>query len=88
MANLLTEPEALEAWKSHPLTQAFLQYLGDRRQAMMDQWGRGQGLPSILPDLQVEAVTLGTLLHLSSDDLRTFYNIEESEDGHDTQAQQ
>lgn len=84
MANLLTEPETLEAWRSHPLTKEFLRYLEDRRMAAMDQWGRGQFLPMTLPNLQVEAVTLGTLLHLSSDDVRTFYGVD---DGHDENIQ-
>ena len=68
--NQLTNPEVLEAWKNHSLTREFLQYLRDRQGVLMEAWSRG-----VAAD-QSEAVFLGEVLHLSSDTVAQFYDVE------------
>jgi len=70
MVNRLVNPETLGAWKSHPETQEFLRFLRDRRMVLMEQWSRG------LAADRSEAVFLGKILNLSSEDVADFYNIE------------
>ena len=74
--NQLADKEAMAAWKSHPLTQEYHQYLKDRRSALMELWGRGQQMG---PEWQREASLMGALVNLSSDDVAQFY--EEEDDG-------
>jgi len=73
MVNQLMDPEALGAWKAHPLTAEFLKYLKDRQQALMELWGRGQPMG---PEWQREASLLGSILHLQSDEIAAFYEVE------------
>ena len=73
MGNQLTDPEAMAAWKAHPLTQEFLKNLQHRREALMEHWGRGQTMG---PEWQREAALLGSLVHLSSDEITKFYKEE------------
>lgn len=77
MSNLLTDPENLEAWRQNRMTQAFLQFLGDRLSDLTQQWAQGMALG---PEEQAQAVTLNKLIRLSSDDLRQYYGVED-EDG-------
>lgn len=70
MVNRLVNPETLGAWKSHPETQEFLRFLKDRQMVLMGAWGRGVAAS------QSEAVFLGEILNLSSEDVANFYNIE------------
>lgn len=70
MVNRLINPETLGAWKSHPETQEFLRFLKDRQMVLMGAWGRGVAVS------QSEAVFLGEILNLSSEDVADFYNIE------------
>lgn len=74
--NQLTDPEALGAWKAHPLTQEFLKYLKDRQQALMELWARGQPMGL---EWQREASLLGSILHLQSDEIAQFYEVERDE---------
>lgn len=71
--NPLMEPEKLADWKSSPMTVAFLQYLADRRQRLMEAWGEGRNLS---PEEQAASVLMGRLINLSSDDLKDFYDPE------------
>lgn len=74
MDNPLTEPEQFQAWKEHRLTVAFLQYLRDFRTQLAEDWS--QGHPLTAKD-QRQARTLGELEHLSVDDVRGFYGLDE-----------
>ena len=80
MVNQLIDPEALGAWKAHPLTVEFLTYLRDRQQALMELWGRGQPMG---PEWQREASLLGSILHLQSEEIATFYEVERDEQQRD-----
>lgn len=71
--NPLTDPEKLADWKGNPLTAAFLNYLRDRRQRLMEAWAEGRNLS---PEEQAASVLMGRLLNLSSDDVREFYDTE------------
>ena len=70
MVNRLVNPETLGAWKSRPETQEFLRFLKDRQMVLMEAWSRGVSAS------QSEAVFLGEILNLSSEDVANFYNIE------------
>ena len=75
--NQLTKPEAWEAWKSHPLTKEFFQFLAERRESLMQAWG--SGAPSG-EDERVQAFTLHQIGQLRARDIRTFYGIEDDGD--------
>ena len=75
--NRLIEPDAMQEWKGHPLTVEFFRFLGDRREALMQLWGRGQPLG---PEWQREAALLGSLMHLKSDEIAEFYKEAEGEE--------
>jgi len=70
LANPLMDPETLRAWKDQPLTRAFLRYLSDRRQDLMQAWARGACLT---PEEQAQAVCLTALVGLSADDISRQY---------------
>lgn len=71
--NPLTDPEKLADWKGNPLTAAFLNYLADRRQRLMEAWGEGK---SLSVEEQAASVLMLRILNLSSDDVREFYDTE------------
>ena len=71
--NQLIDPEAMAAWKANPLTVEFLAYLKDRHEALKELWGRGQPLG---PEWQREASLLGSILHLKSEEVAEFYDVE------------
>lgn len=70
--NPLTDPEEFQKWKSHKMTKPFLQYLKDRRSALMEAWGRGKLLD---PEFQPMAKLLGELADLRCNNIRDFYDI-------------
>ena len=77
--NRLTDPEAWEAWKSHPLTQEWFKFLKDRRTDLMEAWGSGNLMQE---QDQAQAFTLKHLTDLSAGDVRRFYGInDEANDG-------
>lgn len=76
MANPLTDPDILAEWKGNPLTQAFLGYLRDRQMALMEAWALGS---MEAPEQQAQAVILGQLHRISSDDIADHYAAQKSE---------
>lgn len=75
MKHLINQEELAE-WKRHPVTAEFLAYLSDRQQALMELWGRGNPMS---PANQAEAVTLGTMIHINSDEVRAFYDLDDKQ---------
>lgn len=76
MPNLLESKEAFQGWMDQPQTKDFLAALRQRRQALMEQWGRGAGTL----ESQASAVLLGRLADLSHDDVLEMLGIEASDD--------
>lgn len=62
--------ETFQAWKDHPLTALFRQYLTDYRKALAQQWAEGV---SMSPQDQQTAKILGELSLLEWDDVESFY---------------
>lgn len=73
LPDLLLDPESFQAWKDHPVTREYLQYLKARQWALMEAWGRGQ---IWAPEQQAQAVLLGQLAVISSADVAEHYGIE------------
>jgi hypothetical protein len=76
---LLLDREQFQAWKDHPVTVEFFQYLRARQWALMQAWGRGQIWS---PEQQAQAVLLGQLAEISLADVAEQYDVEVS-DGSD-----
>ncbi len=76
MDNLLTSKEEFQRWAEHPGTKAFLAYLLKRQAALMEAWGRGA---SLVPEQQAQAVLLGQMAGLNSDDIAHEYGVERPE---------
>ena len=68
--NRLADPEQMAVWKAHPLTKEFHRFLRERRESWMDLWSRGQAMSE---RQQSEAVTLGWLENLRSEEIEAFY---------------
>ena len=75
--NPLCNREEFQRWAENPLTVAYRQFLKDRVQMLAMAWA--QGAPLSEKD-QAQAETLGDLAHLSPDDVRGFYGLEEWND--------
>lgn len=74
--NPLTDRERFQAWKEHPLTEGYLQYLRDYRDSMAALWVAGEALSE---GQQSQASTLNDLALLECDDVRGFYGLEKAE---------
>jgi hypothetical protein len=75
---MILEQEAFQQWKDNPLTREFLSILKDRRQHLMEAWGRGQPL---MPEQQAQAVLLGQLAEINFEDVQEMAGIEVSDGG-------
>lgn len=75
--NPLTDPERFHAWAEHPLTQAYRQFLKDRLQAAAMLWAQASVPSDQMQVDQTRAETWGDLAHLSCDDVRGFYGMDE-----------
>jgi hypothetical protein len=75
---LLLDREQFQAWKEHPVTAEFFQYLRDRQSRLKDRWAEGTAWT---PEEQAQAVQLGRLLGISSDEIAADYAIEENING-------
>lgn len=76
--NLLIDPEAMAAWKAHPGTVAFRQYLRDFRAKMAENWASGNPMSD---KLQAQADLMGQMADLGSDAVANFYGVGQ-DDGH------
>jgi hypothetical protein len=71
--------EEYEAWKNHPLTQAFHRYLLDYRLDLMERWARGflagdDGLMAL-----ARAQMAADLVSLDDDSISKFYGNQKEE---------
>lgn len=73
MSNLLINREEFQRWADHPGTKAFMTYLADGQRALMKAWAAGK---SLVPEQQAQAVLLGQLVRVSSDDIARQYGVE------------
>ncbi len=74
--NPLTNPETWEAFKSHPLTQAYFSFLKERQSDLSRAWGEGVPLGEAE---QAQARTLHQLVTMNCADVRRFYDMPEPE---------
>ena len=72
-ANQLADPEAMATLRSHPLMKEFRAVLALRQSHLMEAWSKGQPMGEAE---QAQAVTLGRILSLSSEDVAELYGIE------------
>ena len=73
MDNPLANPAEFQAWKEHPTTQAYHQFLKDRVSQLSLLWAQGHQLGI---KEQSQAETMGDLASLSVNDVRGFYSME------------
>jgi hypothetical protein len=79
---MLTE-EQFQAWKGHPVTKPFLEFLRAVREDLKERWAEGQEME---PTDHAIAIVYGDIIGLEYDrDIRPFYErkfgiTEESED--------
>lgn len=76
MSNLLTDKEAFQEWINSPLTLEWIKYLKDRQQALMEAWSQGS---MTSPEEQAQAVLLGQLARIRSEDIMDHYSHQRSE---------
>ncbi len=67
-----------QEWKGHPTTEEFCQYLRDRSDHLKALWG--ETLAELDPSTREKAVLLHRLANLKWDEVREFYDIEETDD--------
>ena len=79
--------EDYEQWKHHPLTEAFHQFLRDRRASIMEQWAEGrfclqEPMAAALTnqDASTRCQVLNELVELDSDFISQFYSKGGGED--------
>lgn len=70
--NQLIDPEAMAAWKAHPGTVAFRQYLKDFRAELAEAWAAGNPMS---PQQQAQADLMGQMVELDSDAIANFYGV-------------
>ena len=73
--------EDFAAWRNNPTTRQVMQYLDDCRERLKEMWADGVDMT---PQSQAEALYLGTIVNLTNNHIRGFYdNGEETDDEED-----